>query len=205
MSPAIREKLAELRLELEADKKKTAVLAALALVGLVLGVRWLAGEMGGPSRASAAETSGGPSGRPTALGKPLRAPELREPARYGAEDASTIRDPFLLSAEAFGLVRESAAPADLGPKSGEQGVEIAEQDGESGPDLDAIRALASELKLRSTMLGATPMAVFELGGASGKGRVVARVGEPVGGFTLVEVTAGGAVLELDGVRIKYVR
>lgn len=200
MNPAMKEKLAELKLELAADKKKTGVLAALTIVVLVLGVRWLAGNLGGPSAASAGETKGVAAGHPTALGKPLRAPTLREPADYWASDETPQRDPFLLNASVFGLETEITPAGGEGPKSGQDGDEISDASGDSeDAERARVRELAAELRLRSTMVGSTPLAVFEHGGQ----RSVVRAGEEVAGFTLVEVTAGRAVLEMNGVRIAY--
>jgi len=65
----------------------------------------------------------------------------------------------------------------------------------------AVREEASRLQLSSTMVGANPIAVFQVGGTNGS-RAVLRVGETIEGFELVGVSARSAVLSKNEIRVE---
>jgi hypothetical protein len=62
-----------------------------------------------------------------------------------------------------------------------------------------IEELAKSLKLRSIVLGQSPLAVIE---TKGRERNVVRVGQEIDGFTLVEVATNSVVVEMESVRVR---
>ena len=196
----MKERLIEAWVLLIADKRKAGLLAVLVFAALGLWAR--AALLGGhPSSASAAvgtQTVGSTdvvSGGPGAF---ERAPLVVLPP-----PEPLTRDLFA-PGPAFGdQPLQTEQPADSGPKS------AAGTDDKSpvSPELRrmelerAVREEASRLQLSSTMVGANPIAVFQLEGSSGS-RAVLRVGESIDGFELVEVSARNAVLLKNGIRVE---
>ncbi len=68
-----------------------------------------------------------------------------------------------------------------------------------------VRREAEELRLRSTMMGALPIAVIETKSSGSSAGVVVRVGQMIDGFRLVEVGRDIAVLEKEGVHVELGR
>jgi hypothetical protein len=65
----------------------------------------------------------------------------------------------------------------------------------------AVRAEASRLRLRSTMVGSVPIAVIETD-ERGAERAVLRPGDHYAGFLLVEVSSRSVIVEKNGVRVE---
>lgn len=68
-----------------------------------------------------------------------------------------------------------------------------------------VRREAEELRLRSTMMGALPIAVIETKSSGSSAGVVVRVGQTIDGFRLIEVGRDIAVLEKEGVLVELGR
>ncbi len=172
-----------LSMELRRDKKKTAILAALVLVGAVMGGRMLVG--GSPSRASAKQRAA-----PTAKISPTPLAILGTGAssegsacdKYiAAIKPGITRDLFRLTPELFPLT-EPTRVVDK-PKPTTRPVK---------PDKDALKKKRTEtvkagvrsqarrqLNVQSTIVGDSPMAII-----NGK---LLRIGDQIAGFTLVAV------------------
>lgn len=193
-----------------ADRKKAAVLGALVLVA---GGLWLRAALtSGPSKASASGesrmTESGKKRAEKAAKKPEDVVE-RAPARTIelAPPPPLTRDLFVLSE----ALLASSAQTDL-VDSGDPKSAAGKDDKPLRPAPIAAQTVservaseAARLRLRSTMIGANPIAVIETPDASRAGGVMVRPGEAIAGFTLVAVRAHEVELEKEGVRVTIAR
>mgnify|MGYP001241432733 CR=1 FL=1 len=192
------EKFSQLWVMVQQDRKKATTLAILLVVAVAMGLRALvSGGGGGPSRASAAPTA---RSSPSAA-KPGPAPTmdqalaaLRPQTRLSTMGAPP-RDLFHSTWAVIGSTD--------GEASGKSGAGLA--DNGKGPWAEdpraRVEAEAEKLRLRSTLLGANPLAVIERSEGGEAKRRVARPGEQIDGFRVVRIEAHLVELEKDGVRI----
>lgn len=180
-----------LKAELMRDKRKTAVMALLLLVAVIVAARQVSRSADPASATAAGPTApeGGVSeppapaalwGVPGAAGPPSR--ETRPPA-----GARTItRDLFAMKVSDFPVDQEVkvAAPPTTSTAPAASPEEIEAQQ---------IRAQAQDLALQSTYISSQPTAIVN-------GQVV-RVGDRLRGFQVVEITQGACVLVQKGVRV----
>lgn len=203
----MRRKLQELRLLLMMEKQKAAVLGVLALVlALTGGRQFFSGRVAGGG--SEPEDDGSPT---SVLAGAELASALEpegEVVRAPVWDLHQ-RDLFSFDPEFF---PEPEQPAEE-PKAGGEPAKSAGEADEGGKDSEAaqrselarrVLAESERFRLKSTLLGRTPMAVIQDAKGSGRSEVV-RPGERIGGFELVGVHAHGVVLEKDGVRVELRR
>lgn len=188
--------LRKIKADLLADKKRAAVLGCLLLIALVVGVRAVISS--GPRRAVAAPRSVAAAPN-AAQAQVVRAPTEIVAAlkpRPELPDARELRDLFTGP-----LVIVAQAPPN-GDEGGKSEAGPADNPIEQ-PDPAAIRARleeeASRLVLRSTILGASPMAVVRAPGVEHASPI--RIGDQVAGFTLVEIHARAITLERDGMQV----
>lgn len=193
-----------------ADRKKAAVLGGLALVAGGLWIR--AAVTSGPSKATASD-----------------APRMTESAKKRAkklaksdEDSSsktpsqtiTIQSPDPLTRDLFvvsdALLASSSQmePADArAPKSAAGIDDKSLRPAGLGAETPKQRVTreAAELRLRSTMIGANPIAVFQNPNGSRQSASMVRIGGDIAGFKLVAVRAHEAELEKEGIRVTVSR
>lgn len=194
------EKFSQLWVMAQQDRKKATTLAVLLVVAVAMGVRALLSGGGGPSRASAAPATRAAASAPKA-GAGAAAPtmdqalaSLRPQTRLSTRGAPP-RDLFHSSWAVIGSTE--------GEGSGKSGAGLADNgNGASAEDpRSRVESEAQELRLRSTMLGASPLAVIEHSEGDAAKRRVAKPGEQIAGFTVVRIEAHLVELEKDGVRI----
>lgn len=210
----MKQRLAELWLELTADKKKSAALGALGLLLLVVSVRAAIGTRKSPaprpaSLAGLPAARGGaaaphPAGSVAADAAPketaLSSPDLRELERL-RDPNSPLRDLFAFDSRAYpdaprdaGANRANGAnsPTGMADYSGEESA-TSEEGGSRRAHADV-----GQLRLRSLALGATPVAVVEVGEGGARKSFVVRAGDSVLGLRVTSVGAEGVRLERDG-------
>ena len=197
--------------ELTRDKKKTAVLGILALVGVIVVARLAFTGAAKPSAASAAATATlvpptglpqTPGQVPCTPGQPRRGQRARE-AYLAAMDRTIDRDLFQPNLDYFPVKLTARStvtvPAEpVGPgffdKVGEYLAETQRAHGERLAHIQNIRAQAQALSLTSTMLGDSPAAMIS-------GRVL-HVGEYISGFRVEQIGSSKCSLVRDGVRVE---
>lgn len=198
----MRAKLQELWILVTADKKKVAMLGGLALALAVIVLKQ--GGLAGPRDALAtAESQTALDRMPvvTADGLGLDGPVVT------VERAEAIeRDLFRLGERFFPNPTQDAQSDPDSPKSVLPVVETTDEPADRPPDdlPERVREEAARLRLKGTMVGSTPLAVIEQPAPAGPAEVV-RLGGVVAGFTVVEIRAGGVVLERGGVRVELHR
>lgn len=202
----MRTRLAHMWIAMTADKKKAGVLAGLVLVACALGLRAALITRGGAVRAAAVNTASAPAAPKGGAAKNTHA-EVRKPAgervvRLPALDGLT-RNIFLPDPDVFPLSAQTDAADREAAKS-----RTGNDDKSSDLERDVrersrrVREEAGRLRLRSTIVGGTPLVVIErTTGAKGAGLVL-RLGQEIDGFTLLEVRSDRAVLQKEGVRVE---
>ncbi len=199
----MKRKLAELKAILTADKKQATILAGLMVFLLISAGRMLLSM--GPSGARA--STGIKAGKPTDQSEnPEIAPATGKEVLL-APLSETTRDMFALDPEKFPRPAPSEQTADVEPKSEQALAEASGVAVLSERELieTRVHTEAASLRLRSTLLGASPIAVIETAGRSKTRSVVLRTGESFEGFELIEVRLHGVTLEKDGVRVDLLR
>lgn len=186
-------KIAEIKIAILEDKKKAGVLAALALIALVVGVRALVKTS--PKRAAAASTSTTTLPGSTAAGsitlQAVDPAKLAETMRRYAIADQIQRDPFALDPDAF-------PPAEA-PKSGSASSE--DQDSQTvSPQTAAERAAESvrHMRVRSVITGPRPLAVIEWRADTAARSYTLAVGDQLDGFTVASITQRDVALTRDG-------
>lgn len=182
-APEWKERLKE---ELSRNKKQTAILGTLLLVGLIVGIRYLKKK---PDSAAAAASA--VAVQPNVNGAGLL-PSLQGPKRTEQHDAyirqishDITRDLFELQHELYPIVKP-LAPDPIADATGPEG--------KVGPALEElVRTQAAELTLQSTIDSDIPIAVIN-------GRVLS-VGDVIESFRVVKITTGECVIERAGVQV----
>jgi len=196
--------------EVQRDKKRTAILGLLALVGLFVTARVVLKNT--PKRAkavaqpAASASDAGAAGASPWLRRDPRADRARREEYLASMDRRIARDLFKPRLEYFppagGASRVTVPAAPAGPGwFGEVQDLAAERDrGQQARQAHAsgIRAEAGSLSLTSTMMGSAPMAVIN-------GRVL-RPGDVINGFHLVSISSRKCALMKEEVTLElYMR
>lgn len=192
------------------DKKKATILGALALVA---GGLWLRAAMtSGPSTAKANEK------RMTADGE-RRAKRASKKSESETEHDAPVRiielsPPPPLTRDLFALsdaLLASSAQTDPAPFSNPKSASGTDDKSLQSAGMrtqsteDRVRAEAGKLRLRSTMIGANPIAVIEAGASSRAAGRVVRLGDEIEGFIVRAIHAREIELEKEGVRVTLTR
>lgn len=200
-------KLTEAWIAITSDKKKAVVLGALTLVALVTVTRALLTQRKPAALRPVATTPHAPDG---ATGVTL----VKAENRPTSEDAPVVRlasiaplsrNLFLPSEQHFPYPAQTDVTRPAAPKSPAGTDEISEEEIERIRLEEQVRLVTEEsarLRLRSTMLGASPAAVIESGKGARGASAVLRVGQSHDGFVLIEVRRESAILEKNGVRVE---
>ncbi len=180
-------------LELKQDKKRAAILAIVAIVGVVVIGKFVVKQMT-PSEVTAAGSGNAvvfpssPREAVTAF-EDLDIAEDDAPARRNIvrrENYSFTRDIFLPNPEFF--------PPQKGSMNGKASItDVPDEVDETEMAIQVIQAQAQALVLQSTVISATPSAIIN-------GRVL-RTGEWISGFKIVEITSHSCIVEKDAVKI----
>lgn len=202
----MRARVAHMWIALTSDKRKAGVLAGLVIVAFALGLRALVVSRSGASArhgvTPATATSGTKRGAPSGAGEDVRKPEAARVVRLPALDGLT-RNIFLPDPDVFPLSPQTDGTGGEAAKS-RTGNDDTSFDLERTQRERAqrVRDEAGRLRLRSTIVGGTPLVVIErTTGAKGAG-VVLRLGQEIDGFTLLEVRSDRAILQKEGVRVE---
>ncbi|MBL0926411.1 MAG: hypothetical protein IBJ11_02010 [Phycisphaerales bacterium] len=201
-------RLAELWIILNADRKKSAVLGVLLLALTLLGLRTVLSGGIGSAQARDRRAAGQPDAAPAAgLAAAAAAAAAGRPIIRVPRPAELTRNLFLVNEVTFPRPVEMPQSAGVAQKSQSETAEDPEvvRGRERAAAEKRVREQASKLRLRSTMLGRTPMAVVDQVGRSDRRNFVLRPGESVDGLTLVEVSELSVVLEKDGFRVELKR
>lgn len=205
----MRERIERVREVILADKRKSAILGALAMVALAM---WLRSgfSLGRPSSARASQ------------------PAQNEASRAGAVLATTALEIAAvrerLSRREVILPRPGGSPRDLfalagaflppedpnvttqqeSPKFPPPPVETeaARKERERLARIEQVRTDARRLRLRSVIVGQRPAVVIEVGGAGRPRSVVLRAGQRVEGFELVEIRSASVLLLKDEIPVE---
>ncbi len=186
--PAMNWKL-RLSQELRRDKKKTAVLATLLVVGGIMGGRLLVKQLG-PSSAEASVEAPVAADAPTEAAPPATTPRRANPrvADIPEIDRTIDRDLFRPNEEFFPpIVEEKTEPTRVVAVP----APTPKDDKERRARL--IRAQARALQLESTMVGSRPTAIVN-------GQVLHK-GEWISGFEVKDITSRSCVVEKEDVTI----
>lgn len=205
----MRTKLTEAWVAITADKKKAAVLGVLTLVALATVTKALLSQRKQPGLRPSAQASG-PAQTSGARGAALVKAEnpvvrVEAPVVRLAAIPPLSRNLFLASERHFPYPAQTEASSGTPAKSPDGTDEKSEEEIERALAEERARLVnkeASGLRLRSTMLGTSPVAVVESGKGARGGSAVLRVGQTFEGFTLVEVHRESAILEKNGVRVE---
>ena len=196
---------AEFVVLLRAERKKAAVLGALGLVLAAMLIKQAPGFS--PRSASASSPSSSENADGGAPGSGV-AESLAGagPIIHVTQAPTPRRDLFRFDEGVFPSAPQSAPAAELGPKSEPLQDEV---DGERESDAERLvriaRRDAAGLRLTSTLVGDRPIAVIERGEGRDRTSEVVRVGQEIGGFTLIEVSTHAVVLERRGIRVRLER
>lgn len=203
----MKRRIAELWATLMLDPKRTGVLGIL-----MLGLMFSVGRMvfkAGPSRVSAGESMIDTSGIP-GMEKTIGAVTLDDLKRGGPaidvdRPAPISRNLFVFDRSYFPEPPQKETTVQVAPKSPLGTDDTSESDDRSAYErlVEQVRTQSERLRLRSTMLGARPVAVIELTG-SGEEQApeLVRPGESIAGFEVVQVRAHSVLLSKDGVMIE---
>lgn len=202
----MKRKLRELWVVVTDDRRKATALAALLLVLAVMGVKTMV-DGAGP-RGSRAALKGDSASSVADAGQDA---VTRTMAALGGGPASRVislaptprlsRNLFALDESHFPLPVQTE-PLRTSPKTSTDATVEARP--ENADEVKArviarVEEQAKSLRLRSTLLGQSPIAVIE---SKGRERNVVRIGQVVDGFTLVEVATNSVLLEMESVRVR---
>lgn len=215
----------ELLVLLKAERRKAGMLGMLIVVLAVLGIRNFVSGPPQSARGAPVQTPGSESARESLLSSMTRpisfdallpqGPITRYAAPPALERNIFVPDESYFPAPAPSSLSASPVQTDPAPdaaRKSEQG--IVEETVQSDEDHEARRARVAKeaegLRLKSTIVGQSPIAVLEVlgrrdGGSRGTDRVVLRPGQSAEGFTLVEVRTQTVVLEKEGIQIELSR
>lgn len=199
----MRARIAELKVLLTADKKQATILAGLLVFLLISAARMLF-QMS-PSKASAKQRDAATADLDSGADAAREAARREEIVLAPLPDEA--RDIFALDPEKFPEPAPSEQSADVRPKS-DPGIDEADGAGSlSEQELAEQRVLeeAGGLRLRSTILGASPIAVIETAGKGKTRSVVLTVGDAYEGFEVIEIRRHSVLIEKHGVRVELNR
>ncbi len=183
----------------KAERKQSITLAILVLLALGL---WARAAVKPNSVASAAQ----PAQTDAQQGQ-FREPNAENNTRQSVvihNNDPLTRDLFLPRPEDFPPPVQTE-PTPLTDAKSDEGTDDNTHGRNSLPQLTTEERVLEEsraLTLRSTVVGAEPIAVVEINTPGSPGRVVLRAGESVLGFTLVRVVDRNAVFKKEGVEVK---
>ncbi len=202
----MQEKLLELWLLINADRKKSVVLGASMLVLVVLGGRQLLSAS--PRAANAQQATVLEQLRDQAVGD-LDAQLLFPDAgaiRVPTPDVERPRDLFRFSDRYFPPPKTESPVVANAAKLNEGNDESTDAHiDEDAQRVARVRSEAERFRLRSTILGATPIATIEIVGERATRSEMLRPGEQISGFTLVDVGSHSVTLRKSGVEITLQR
>ncbi len=201
-------KLHELRVILRADPKRAGVLGFMLFVLVALTVKAVLfrgpARAGAATRPGAAQSLGGAAenrpGNGATVEKRRRGPVVILPA-----PPAELRDLFLVDEARFPRAVKpevvSKSPRKSDPISAENPEETARK---ARAALEArVLGEAAGLRLRGTLMGASPSAVIE--SPLEKKSAVLTAGAEFAGFTVLEIRAGSVTLEKEGIRVEVQR
>ncbi len=182
-------------LELQRDKKKTAIMMALGLVAAVMAGRLIVGRLG-PAKASASQqiVATAQIAMPTSLDG-MAGDAAHEQANRRDEYINRItpgitRDLFHYSPETFPLTDREKVEVGIPKGATPKPVDDKAIQKKVNELLRArARSLAGGLKLQSTIIGSSPMAIIN-------GRLL-RIGQKIADFTVMSVTNRKCTLETE--------
>jgi hypothetical protein len=196
--------LAKLQAAARKDPKKAGVLGVLVLVMAGLWVKVLVRPA--PAPAAAAHTAAGPKTSSAAQPATLTDNNVRfAPAPRTSwttvKLAPADRNLFLIDYDRFEKSGKSTAQGAPVQQSGDSSPDPAKS-GPSPADLkkerqilvDNLQAQAAQLKLQTTLMGASPKALVN-------GNLVGE-GDTVASFRIVRITARGMVIEREGIKLE---
>ena len=188
------------------DPQKAGILTVLVAILVVLQVRLLTSEKGGPSKAKASSTMVKSDKPGSSLGtsadntNPLR-------AWLDQQDASINRNLFVVNLEKFpqdsghmatGTAKSALFWDDLAKSLSQQ----ADVRKERRILIENLQQQASQLRLQSTMMGAVPKAVVN-GDMVGEGSVVASgAGDTRVTFRVLKIEARRIIVEREGIKLE---
>lgn len=195
-------KIQELTVLLKANQKRSALLAGLLVVAVVL---WIRLAMGGgastPAPAKAQQRSGGRAQR---AADPIDRKPLAQPTELPAL-APLTRDLFRLSPAELARSSQTERSSSAGAKSPASPVENPLGARDEKAEREAMERLLREevarLTLRSVVLGANPVAVIEGAGGGRDKPVVLRPGQMIDGFELIEIRQREVALRKNGMTV----
>jgi hypothetical protein len=186
----------------KSDPKKASVLAGLVVVMAFTSSRMIGGMSGGATKAVASVTAfhaGGPADNVTAPGGPsATAAALQEWARRPLGPLS--RNLFVVNYDFFpqdgSRPTSTAVQGGVGfwDRVGKSMAVRADQKREHEALVDNLRRQAEQLKVQSTMMGASPKALIN-------GELVG-VGSVVASFRVTKIEARRIVVEREGIRLE---
>ncbi len=191
-----------LKAEVLADKKKVILLGSLGAIALALGARALfSGGPGRPKTPRVTQVSNSTMSSQAVVVNTIDAEtrfrSLADALPAPVQSSPASRDLFALDPEHFPHASEPEPPQEQSAKS-------APQTDDDALRREALLRDAETIRLKSTLVGDRPVAVFTLGGLAGKGEVLVRPGDTVNGFLVVSIKSQRVVLERDGERIERV-
>jgi len=181
--------------DLKRDKKRTYLLAALAVVALIMAVRLVLAPSG-PSKASAGSAAGPALVQAAPVQQPAPSPSQEaapKTDRLRRADLGVSRDIFRPNVEFFPLARAIHISGKNDPNSSP----LSEDDMAMNAleaHRQAVKSQAMSLSLEGTIVSDRPTAMIN-------GRVLS-VGDRVNDFEIVEITSDGCVVAKEGERIK---
>lgn len=181
----------------KAEKKQSITLAVLCVMALGL---WARAAMQGPAAASAASPR---ADRESKKAENTDRPKPRETIVLPAVP-TLARDLFVPRPEDFPRPAQTE-PLHPEAEKSDTGNDDNMNQGNQLPRLstaERVREESKRLTLRSTVVGADPIAVIETENAGKTERLVLRLGASVDGFTLRAVHNRQAVFEKDGVLVE---
>jgi hypothetical protein len=207
-SNSLQKTYAKLLRQAKADPKKAAVLATLLVVMAIMWARLVGGGSAGPSRATASVTSAARAGGSAGAAKPndpRSAPKaasslasLQEWARRPIAPLS--RNLFVVNYDFF--PQDGSKPAPLRAPQGDgfwdqlakSMMSRADQKKEREVLVENLRLQAAQLKVQSTVMGASPKALVN-------GELVG-VGDVVASFRVSRIEARRIVVERAGIKLE---
>lgn len=201
----------EVWITLTADKRKAAILGAMLIVLVGFSARSILKSGPSPARASSSNSaSSRPGANATdAVSRTLAAiDEQRKGPYINIPHAETpSRNLFALSSTHFPEPAQPEQPDKGVTPAVTPPVKIVDGGPRNQPPSteQRVRQEAADLRLRSTLVGATPLAVIEYGGGRNSNRVVLSPGHTVLGFILIEVRSHAVLIEKEGVRVELRR
>lgn len=206
----MKQKCAELWAMLMMDRKRAGILGLLCMV-LLVSVGRMAFK-GGPSRAVARDGQSSVASIPGMDGAfaAVTAEDLRKsgPTIRVERPAPISRNLFTYSRSYFPEPPQKESTTQVKPKSPVRTDDNTEDDARLAYErlMEQVRTELRSLRLRSTMLGARPVAVIERRGSGSKMTPeVIRPGEMIAGFEVVQVRAHSVLLTKDGIMVELQR